>query len=146
LSLNVGATVKTSILASTLDAGRLWGTAPAFCTNYTPPNHATVVVSFAGTLTVSRGTGRYAHAHGHGGFYGVINRKTYAYGLWQRAGRDPLRPVIIQETGHFTTWIAPIQNGHLGLIFYGFPFAASFTFSDGHIRERPHLRRLPIST
>jgi hypothetical protein len=37
-----------------------------------------VTVSFGGTMTVSHGTGRYAHAHGHGGFYGVINRKNYA--------------------------------------------------------------------
>jgi hypothetical protein len=30
----------------------------------------------------------------------------------------PFGPVIIQETGHLTTWMAPIQNGHLGLLFY----------------------------
>ena len=30
--------------------------------------------SFAGTLTITHGTGRYARAHGQGGFYGVINR------------------------------------------------------------------------
>ena len=35
-------------------------------------------VSFGGTMTVSHGSGRYAHAHGHGGFYGVINRNTDA--------------------------------------------------------------------
>ncbi len=34
--------------------------------------------SFAGTMTVSHGTGLYKHAHGHGGFYGVLNRTTYA--------------------------------------------------------------------
>jgi hypothetical protein len=33
--------------------------------------------SFAGTMTVSHGTGRYKHAHGHGGFYGALNRITY---------------------------------------------------------------------
>ncbi len=33
--------------------------------------------SFAGTMTVSHGTGRYKHAHGHGGFYGTLNRVTY---------------------------------------------------------------------
>lgn len=37
--------------------------------------------SFGGTMTVAHGTGRYAHAHGHGGFYGVINRNTYAVTL-----------------------------------------------------------------
>jgi len=30
----------------------------------------------------------------------------------------PFGPAIIQETGHFTTWMAPIRNGHLGLLFY----------------------------
>jgi hypothetical protein len=34
--------------------------------------------SFKGTMTVTRGTGRYRHAHGTGGFYGTINRSTYA--------------------------------------------------------------------
>lgn len=34
--------------------------------------------SFRGTMSITRGTGRYLHAHGHGGFYGVLNRKTYA--------------------------------------------------------------------
>jgi hypothetical protein len=37
-----------------------------------------VYVSFAGTMTVSHGTGRYAHAHGHGGFYGILDRTNYA--------------------------------------------------------------------
>jgi hypothetical protein len=34
-------------------------------------------VSFGGTMTITHGTGRYAHARGGGGFYGVINRETY---------------------------------------------------------------------
>jgi hypothetical protein len=34
--------------------------------------------SFGGSLKITGGTGRYKHAHGSGGFYGVINRKTYA--------------------------------------------------------------------
>ena len=34
--------------------------------------------SFDGSLKITGGTGRYKHAHGSGGFYGVINRKTYA--------------------------------------------------------------------
>jgi hypothetical protein len=33
--------------------------------------------SFGGSMTVTRGTGRYLHAHGRGGFYGVINRSTF---------------------------------------------------------------------
>jgi hypothetical protein len=38
-----------------------------------------VYVSFGGTMTVTHGTGRYAHAHGTSGFYGVIDRKNYAF-------------------------------------------------------------------
>jgi hypothetical protein len=34
--------------------------------------------SFSGRMTIRHGTGRYAHAHGDGGFYGTLNRKTYA--------------------------------------------------------------------
>lgn len=39
---------------------------------------AGLYASFGGTITVTHGTGRYAHAHGHGGLYGVVNRHTYA--------------------------------------------------------------------
>ncbi len=34
--------------------------------------------SFGGTLAVSHGTGRYAYAHGSGGLYGTVNRRTSA--------------------------------------------------------------------
>lgn len=34
--------------------------------------------SFGGTLAVSHGTGRYAHAHGSSGLYGTVNRRTHA--------------------------------------------------------------------
>lgn len=34
--------------------------------------------SFGGSLSVDRGTGRYAHAHGSGKLYGVIDRRTHA--------------------------------------------------------------------
>lgn len=37
-----------------------------------------VYASFGGTMTITHGTGRYAHARGHGGFYGAINRNTFA--------------------------------------------------------------------
>ncbi|MGH2855086.1 MAG: autotransporter [Solirubrobacteraceae bacterium] len=37
--------------------------------------HSTgTVASFGGSLTVSHGTGRYAHARGHGGLYGLVYR------------------------------------------------------------------------
>jgi hypothetical protein len=35
-----------------------------------------VYASFGGTVKVLGGTGRYSHAHGEGGLYGVYNRKT----------------------------------------------------------------------
>jgi hypothetical protein len=41
--------------------------------------------SFAGSGVATGGTGRYIHAHGRNGFYGVFDRRTYA--------------VIIQTTG-----------------------------------------------
>ena len=34
--------------------------------------------SFGGTMSVSHGTGRYAHAHGSSGFYGTVNRHSDA--------------------------------------------------------------------
>ena len=34
--------------------------------------------SFRGTLVIDGGTGRFAHAQGRGGLYGVFNRETYA--------------------------------------------------------------------
>ncbi len=33
--------------------------------------------SFGGYLEATGGTGKYSHAHGRGGFYGVLNRNTY---------------------------------------------------------------------
>ena len=42
------------------------------------PHGSGTYESFAGTLTVTGGTGRYAHAHGHGGLYGTFDRDNYA--------------------------------------------------------------------
>jgi len=42
--------------------------------------------SFRGSMSITRGTGHYMHAHGSGGFYGVLNRKTYALTV-QTTGR-----------------------------------------------------------
>jgi hypothetical protein len=44
--------------------------------------------SFSGALTVTGGTGRYAHAHGQAGLYGTFDQRTYA--------------LLIQTTGHFS--------------------------------------------
>jgi hypothetical protein len=42
--------------------------------------HSTSAYStFGGSLSVTRGTGRFAHAHGTGGLYGAINRKSSSY-------------------------------------------------------------------
>jgi hypothetical protein len=49
--------------------------------------HSTgLYASFGGSMSVSHGTGRYAHAHGHGGFYGTVNRNTDAL-VVQTTGR-----------------------------------------------------------
>jgi hypothetical protein len=50
------------------------------------PHGSGTYESFAGTIVVSGGTGRYAHAHGHAGLYGTFNRRTYALVI-QTTGR-----------------------------------------------------------
>jgi hypothetical protein len=50
------------------------------------PHASGVYESFAGSLTVDGGTGRYTHAHGHAGLYGVFDRHTYALTI-QTTGR-----------------------------------------------------------
>jgi len=69
--LNVGATVYATFTISTHygsisgdGSGKLHGTG--------------TYASFGGSMTVTHGTGRYAHAHGQAGFYGVLNRHSYA--------------------------------------------------------------------
>jgi len=42
------------------------------------PHGSGTYESFSGTLTVTGGTGRYVHAHGHGGLYGTFDRDNYA--------------------------------------------------------------------
>jgi hypothetical protein len=42
------------------------------------PHGSGTYESFAGTLTVTGGTGRYARARGHGKLYGTFNRNNYA--------------------------------------------------------------------
>jgi hypothetical protein len=37
-----------------------------------------IYASYAGSLTVTGGTGKYARVHGSGGFYGVVNRRSWA--------------------------------------------------------------------
>lgn len=52
------------------------------------PHGSGTYESFSGSLTVTGGTGRYTHAHGHAGLYGTFNRKTYA--------------LVVQTTGRLT--------------------------------------------
>lgn len=42
------------------------------------PHGAGVYESFAGSVVVTGGTGRFVHAHGHTGLYGTFDRNTYA--------------------------------------------------------------------
>lgn len=42
------------------------------------PHGSGLYESFAGTLIVTGGTGRYTHAHGRAGLYGTFDRRTYA--------------------------------------------------------------------
>ena len=45
------------------------------------PHGAGLDEHFSGTLTVTGGTGRYSHAHGHAGLSGTFDRRTYAITL-----------------------------------------------------------------
>jgi hypothetical protein len=69
--LNLGTTFTGSFTIST-SAGAITGHGSA------TPHGSGAYESFAGTLTVTGGTGRYVHAHGHGKLYGTFNRSNYA--------------------------------------------------------------------
>jgi hypothetical protein len=68
VGFEVGATVRASFTISSRD-GALIGSGVA-----KPHSSGGEYSSFAGTLTITHGTARYAHAHGQGGFYGTIDR------------------------------------------------------------------------
>jgi hypothetical protein len=70
-SVNVGATISGNFTIYTR-GGSIKGHGSA------TPHGSGVYESFAGSVTVTGGTGRYAHAHGHTGLYGTFNRNTYA--------------------------------------------------------------------
>jgi hypothetical protein len=42
------------------------------------PHGGGIYESFAGSVVVTGGTGRFVHAHGHTGLYGTFDRNTYA--------------------------------------------------------------------
>lgn len=69
--LNVGATFTGSFTIYTR-GGTIDGHGRA------TPHGSGVYESFAGSLVVSGGSGRYAHAHGRAGLYGTFNRNSYA--------------------------------------------------------------------
>ena len=71
IHFEIGPPVKATFTIST-PRGSISGTGAATL------HSAGLYASFGGTITVTRGTGRFAHAHGHGGLYGVVNRHTYA--------------------------------------------------------------------
>jgi hypothetical protein len=70
-SVNVGATISGSFIFY-LHGGTIKGHGEA-----TPHGEGTYE-SFAGTVTVKGGTGRYAHAHGQTKLYGTFDRNNYA--------------------------------------------------------------------
>ncbi|HWX87654.1 MAG TPA: hypothetical protein VNX67_05725 [Solirubrobacteraceae bacterium] len=78
---NLGATFVANVTISTR-TGIIRGHGTA------TPHASGIYESFSGTLTITGGTGRYAHAHGHAGLYGVFNRRTYN--------------LIVQTTGSFS--------------------------------------------
>jgi hypothetical protein len=78
--LDVGENVTASFTIRVRGGGSITGT-----------GHATLhssgrYTSFGGTLLVTRGTGRYAHAHGAGKLYGVIERKSEDLTVQTREG------------------------------------------------------------
>jgi len=70
-SVNVGASISGNFTIYTR-GGSIKGHGSA------TPHGSGVYESFAGSVTVTGGTGRYAHARGHTGLYGTFNRNTYA--------------------------------------------------------------------
>jgi hypothetical protein len=78
VEFSVGATVRATFTIRTRNGAIVGRGSGALSEHKHDPGHRDVYASFGGKMTVSHGTGRYAHAHGTGGFYGVINRETYA--------------------------------------------------------------------
>jgi hypothetical protein len=68
---NVGATLSGNFTIYT-HGGTITGHGSA------TPHGSGVYESFAGSLVVAGGSGRYAHAHGKAGLYGTFNRNNYA--------------------------------------------------------------------
>jgi hypothetical protein len=69
---NVGATVSASFTIYPRGGGSISGHGSGAL------HSSSVYATFGGSLSVTGGTGRFRHAHGSGGLYGAINRRTYA--------------------------------------------------------------------
>ncbi len=78
IQFEVGATVTASFTIYTRNGSLVGHGSGVLHESAHAPGHSSVYVSFAGNMVVTHGTGRYAHAHGQGGFYGAVDRKTYA--------------------------------------------------------------------
>jgi hypothetical protein len=78
IQFEVGATVTASFTIYTRNGSLVGHGSGVLHESSHAPSHSSVYVSFAGSMVVTHGTGRYVHAHGQGGFYGVVDRKTYA--------------------------------------------------------------------
>jgi hypothetical protein len=70
--VNVGATFTGNFTIYT-SGGSITGHGAA------TPHGSGAYESFAGSLVVSGGSGRYAHAHGRAGLYGTFDRSNYAF-------------------------------------------------------------------
>ena len=68
--LTVGSSFSGTVILYTRD-GELKGHGSA------TPHGSGRYQTFGGTLVITGGTGRYAHAHGRGGLYGEFDRRTY---------------------------------------------------------------------
>jgi hypothetical protein len=72
VSFNIGATISAKFTIYANGGGSISGHGGGAL-------HSTgVYASFGGSLAVTGGSGRYAHAHGSGNLSGAVNRKSYA--------------------------------------------------------------------
>jgi len=81
VAFNVGVAVSASFSITTRDGSISGHGSGTLSEAKHKPGHINIYASFGGTVKVTHGTGRYAHAHGIGGFYGVINRQNYSVTL-----------------------------------------------------------------
>jgi hypothetical protein len=79
---NIGPTVSASFTIYVRGGGTIKGHGAG------SPHGSGIYESFAGSLVATGGTGRYSHARGHAGLYGVFNRRTYA--------------IVVQTTGRLS--------------------------------------------